>query len=78
MSGVTVTEECLELWEQLKQRKLKCCNFILHGENSENLVPHVVIGPDAPTPFEDWKGSLGNRCMYSISEVENNNYNHRD
>ena len=74
--GVTVTEECLQMWEQLKQRELKFCNFKLDIDT--NLVPNFIFEglPDEPNPFELWKGSFAtDDCLFSISEVESNNYN---
>lgn len=77
MSGVSVDDQCVQMWELLKQRKIKGCNFMLTKDMKKIVVEeNTVIGrnPREATQaswFESWTQSLPeNACRYAIYDVE--------
>ena len=73
MSGVTVGDECVQMWELLKQRKIKCCNFKLTKDMKKveieegSVITRSPRDPPNSSHFEQWTSSLPeNECRYSI------------
>lgn len=77
MSGVTVDDKCVQMWELLKQRKIKACNFKLTKDMKKIVIEEdslIERNPrDKPNPawFEKWSTTLPeNECRYSIYDIE--------
>jgi len=77
MSGVSVDDKCVQMWELLKQRKIKACNFRLTKDMKKIEIEEGSVierNPrDQPKPdhFEQWTSKLPeNECRYSIYDIE--------
>lgn len=72
MSGVKVNDQCIKMWEQLKSKKIKACNFKLSPNLKEIVVDEdsvVPIGTD--NAWKAWTDKLPEKeCRYGIYDVE--------
>lgn len=77
MSGVTVDDECVKIWQMLKTKKIKCANFRLTPDFKKIVVEENSIihrnprDPPNPDFFERWTSTLPeNECRYSCYDAE--------
>lgn len=77
MSGVSVDDQCVQMWQLLKERKIKACNFMVTKDFKKIVVDENSIiqrhPRDKPNPrhFETWTNNFPeNECRYSIYDVE--------
>jgi cofilin len=72
MSGVKVNDQCIKMWEQLKSKKIKACNFKLSKDLKEIIVDEgTVIESKTDNAWKTWTNSLPEKeCRYSIYDVE--------
>jgi len=72
MSGVKVNDACIKMWEQLKTKKIKACNFKLADNLKEIVVDEGSVVPaGADAPWKAWTASLPDKeCRYGIYDVE--------
>lgn len=77
MSGVTVDDHCVQIWQLMKTKKIKCANFKLTKDMKKIVVDEGSIiersprDPPNPAYFEHWTRSLPeNECRYSCYDVE--------
>lgn len=72
MSGVKVNDQCIKMWEQLKSKKIKACNFKLTDNFKEIVVEEgSVVKPDNQDSWKAWTDSLPDKeCRYGIYDVE--------
>ena len=66
MSGVKVNDACIKMWEQLKTKKIKACNFKLADNLKEIVVDEGSVVPaGADAPWKAWTASLPDKeCRY--------------
>jgi len=71
MSGVKVNDACIKMWEQLKSKKIKACNFKLSSNMKEIIVEEDSVVPaDEANPWTKWTESLPDKeCRYGIYDV---------
>lgn len=77
MSGVGVDDQCVNMWQLLKERKIKSCNFRFSKDGKKIVVEEGSVqerrprDPANPQWFENWTQMLPeNECRYSIYDVE--------
>jgi len=77
MSGVSVDDECVKIWQAMKTKKIKCANFKLTPDYKKIVVEQSSIitrnprDPPNPAYFEKWVESLPeNECRYSCYDAE--------
>jgi len=72
MSGVTVNDACIKMWEQMKTGKIKACMFKLSDNFKEIVVDEgSVIEKNAPDAWKRFTSSLPEtECRYAIYDVE--------
>lgn len=77
MSGVTVDDECVKVWQLLKTKKIKAANFRLTPDYRQIVVEEGSViqrhprDPPNPDWFEQWSNSLPqNDCRYACYDVE--------
>lgn len=66
MSGVKVNDACIKMWEQLKTKKIKACNFKLSDNLKEIIVDEdSVVASGTASPWKTWTASLPDKeCRY--------------
>ena len=66
MSGVKVNDQCIKMWEQLKSKKIKACNFKLTDNFKEIVVEEgSTVAPDDGDAWNTWTKSLPDKeCRY--------------
>merc|ERR1712110_1389642 len=71
MSGVKVNDACIKMWEQLKSKKIKACNFKLSDNLKEIIVEDgSTVAADNPDAWKAWTDSLPDKeCRYGIYDV---------
>jgi len=77
MSGVSVDDQCVQMWQLLKERKIKACNFMLTKDMKKIVVEEGSVIQRHPREqpqaqwFEQWTSTLPeNACRYGIYDVE--------
>jgi len=77
MTGVAVDDKCLDMWQLLKTKQIKCCNFKLTKNFQrievcqDTIIQRNPRDPPNPQFFEHWCTTLpANECRYSIYDVE--------
>lgn len=72
MSGVTVQDQCVKMWEKMKTSKIKACQFKLTANNKEiEVVEESVIEKGTEGAWKKFTSSLPeNQCRYAIYDVE--------
>merc|ERR1712123_51857 len=72
MSGVSVQDQCVKMWEKLKTSKIKACLFKLSDNNKEIVLDEdSVIERGTPDAWKKFTSSLPeNQCRYAIYDVE--------
>jgi len=77
MSGVSVDDKCVSMWQLLKERKIKGCNFKLTKDmkkivvEDESIITRNPREEANPQWFEQWTSMLPeNECRYAIYDIE--------
>jgi len=72
MSGVSVQDQCVKMWEKMKTSKIKACQFKLSDNNKEIVVVEdSVIERNTADSWKKFTSSLpDNQCRYAIYDVE--------
>merc|ERR1711990_1316411 len=72
MSGVTVQDQCVKMWEKMKTSKIKACQFKLTANNKEiEVVGDSVIEKGTEGAWKKFTSTLPeNQCRYAIYDVE--------
>lgn len=77
LSGVSVDDACIKVWQMLKTKKIKCANFMLTKDMTKIVVDENSIIQRHPREacnpgwFEAWCDNLPDReCRYSCYDVE--------
>jgi len=82
MSGVKVNDQCIKMWEKLKSKKIKACNFKLTDNYKEIVVDEdSIVETDCTDAWKTWSTSLPDKeCRYglvlflygpSLTEIQN-------
>merc|ERR1711893_259301 len=72
MSGVSVQDQCVKMWEKMKTSKIKACQFKLSDNNKEIVLDeNSIIERGTPDAWKKFTSSLPeNQCRYAIYDVE--------
>jgi len=72
MSGVTVNDACIKMWEQMKGTKIKACMFKLSSNFQEIVVDEgSVIKKGEEDAWKKFTSALPEtECRYAIYDVE--------
>jgi len=72
MSGVTVQDQCVKMWERMKTSKIKSCQFKLTKDNKQIEVDEAsVIEKGTEGAWKKFTSSLpDNECRYAIYDVD--------
>jgi len=72
MSGVAVDDECIQMWEKMKTKKIKSCRFMM-----DSAMKKIIIEPGSVIEQGDedaWKkftsGLPEDKCRYAAYDVE--------
>lgn len=71
MSGVSVNDACIKMWEQMKTSKIKACMFKLSDNYKEIIVDEgSVIAKGEADPWKKFTSQLPEtECRYAIYDV---------
>ena len=72
MSGVSVEDQCVKMWEKMKTSKIKACQFKLSANNKQIVLDEgSVIEKGEADAWKKFTSSLPeNECRYAIYDVE--------
>lgn len=73
MLGVTVDDECFQMYQGMKQRRIKCINFKLSPDNTKIIVDQnsLKYSTMKKNVFQTWSGELPEKeCLYSLYDFD--------